>query len=293
MSAARTPGVPTVPHSRATLAGQLASLGVGRGSVLMVHASLRAVGAVDGGADAVAAALRDVVGPEGTLVVPAFTPENSDTSAQYHARVRGLGEREREAVRAAMPAFDPATTAAPSMGRLAEAVRRTPGSVRSAHPQTSFAALGPRAGHVVADHHPDCHLGEDSPLARLHELRARVLLLGTGFGSCTAFHLAEYRVPSPPRRTYRCVVRDGGRRRWWEYEDVALDDSDFAALGADFERSDRGRAVRTAQVGSATGRLFRFPAAVALALDWLPAPRGGALARGGEPCPRPPDAPPP
>ncbi|MEU9091755.1 AAC(3) family N-acetyltransferase [Streptomyces sp. NPDC048428] len=267
--------MPTVPHSSARLAGQLSSLGVERGGVLMVHASLRALGAADGGVDTVAGALRDALGPEGTLVVPAFTPENSDTSPQYRARVRGLGERDREAVRAAMPAFDPSTTAAPSMGRLSEAVRLAPGSARSAHPQTSFAALGPLAGHVVADHHPDCHLGEDSPLARLHELRAQILLLGTGFASCTAFHLAEYRVPSPPRRTYRCVVRDREGRRWWEYEDVALDDSDFAALGADFERSDHGTAVRTAPVGSATGRLFRFPAAVAFATQWLTAHRGG------------------
>lgn len=274
MSTAHAASVSTLPHSRARLAGQLSSLGVERGGVLMVHASLRGVGEADGGAVTVAAALRDAVGPGGTLVVPAFTPENSDTSPQYLARVRGLDDRAREAVRAAMPAFDPATTAAPSMGRLSETVRRTPGALRSSHPQTSFAAVGPLAGHVVAGHHRDCHLGDDSPLARLHELRAQVLLLGTGFGSCTAFHLAEYRVPSPPRRTYRCVVRDDGRHRWWEYEDVALDDSDFAALGADFEQSDGGRPVRAAPVGSSTARLFRLPAAVAFALRWLPAHRG-------------------
>ncbi|WP_240802498.1 AAC(3) family N-acetyltransferase [Streptomyces sp. A0642] len=275
MSAAHAASVSTLAHDRRRLAAQLTSLGVERGGVLLVHASLRAVGAVDGGADTVAAALRDALGPGGTLVVPAFTPENSDTSAHYQARVRGLGDREREAVRTAMPAFDPATTPAPSMGRLSETVRRTPGAVRSAHPQTSFAASGPLAGHVVEGHHPDCHLGEDSPLARLHGLSAQILLLGTGFGSCTAFHLAEYRVPSPPRRTYRCVVRDGGGRRWWEYEDVALDDSDFTALGADFERSGHGTAVRTGPVGSAPSRLFEFAAAVEFASQWLPAHRSG------------------
>lgn len=284
MSTAHATNLSAAPHSRARLSGQLATLGVERAGVLMVHASLSAVGAVDGGADTVVAALREALGPEGTLVVPAFTPENSDTSAQYRARVRGLDEEERKALRAAMPAFDPATTPAPSMGRLSETVRRSPGAARSAHPQTSFAALGPLAGHVLADHHPDCHLGEDSPLARLHGLRAQVLLLGTGFGSCTAFHLAEYRVPSPPRRTYRCVVRDGGRPRWWEYEDVALDDGDFTALGADFERSDGGGAVRTAPVGCATARLFRLPAAVAFAMRWLPAHRSGA--RGQAPDPK-------
>ncbi|WP_261991255.1 AAC(3) family N-acetyltransferase [Streptomyces sp. OR43] len=262
------------PHTRARLSGQLSALGVERGGVLMVHASLSAVGAVGGGAATVAAALREALGPEGTLVVPSFTPENSDTSPQYHARIRGLDERERRAVRAAMPAFDPGTTPAPSMGMLSETVRRSPGVLRSAHPQTSFAAVGPLAGHVVADHDPACHLGEDSPLARLHALRAQILLLGTGFGRCTAFHLAEYRVPSPPRRTYRCVVRDGGGRRWWRYEDVALDDSDFTELGTDFERSDHGAAIRSGPVGSATGRLFRFPAAVSFATGWLTAHRG-------------------
>ncbi|MGW1105941.1 AAC(3) family N-acetyltransferase, partial [Streptomyces sp. NPDC002540] len=30
--------------------------------------------------------------------------------------------------------------------------------------------------------------------ARLYGLRAQVLLLGTGFDTCTAFHLGEYRV---------------------------------------------------------------------------------------------------
>lgn len=261
-------------HGRDRLAGQLSGLGVVPGGVLIVHASMRAVGPVDGGAHAVVAALRDVLGPHGTLVVPAFTPENSDTSPQYRSRVRGLGRQDRDAVRATMPAFDPATTAAPSMGRLAEAVRRSPGSARSTHPQTSFAALGPLADRVLSRHRPDCHLGEESPLARLYDLRAQILLLGTGFESCSAFHLAEYRVPSPPRRTYRCVVSDGGRRRWWEYEDVALDDGDFAALGADFERSAPAPAIDTTRVGSATSRLFRFPEAVGFATQWLTAHRG-------------------
>ena len=172
-------------------------------------------------------------------------------------------------------------TAAPTMGRIAEAVRLAEGSLRSGHPQTSFTALGPLARKVVAGHRPDCHLGEDSPLARLYELRAQVLLLGTGFDTCTAFHLGEYRVPSPPRRSYRCVVRSGGRRQWWEYEDVALDDGDFAALGADFARADGGAAVRSGPVGSSTSRLFRLPDAVDFAAGWLPAHRPGVPHRTG------------
>ncbi|MFE7353232.1 aminoglycoside N(3)-acetyltransferase [Streptomyces sp. NPDC057543] len=270
-----TTTAPIVRHGRTGLAGQLSELGVERNGVLLVHASMRAVGTVGGGVGAVVGALRDALGGRGTLVVPAFTPENSDTSPHYLDRVRGLTDQAREAVRASMPPFDAATSAAPSMGRLAEAVRLTEGAVRSGHPQTSFAALGPLAGNLVADHRSDCHLGEDSPLARLYDLRAQVLLLGTGFDTCTAFHLGEYRVPSPPRRSYRCVVTTEGRRHWWEYEDVALDDSDFAALGADFTRSDHGAAVRTGPVGASTSRLFRLTDAVDFASRWLSSHRSG------------------
>ncbi|WP_406413551.1 AAC(3) family N-acetyltransferase [Streptomyces halstedii] len=249
------------------VAAQLSELGVERGGVLLVHASMRAVGMAAG---AMAGALREVLGPDGTLVVPAFTMENSDTSRHYLDRVRGLDEQARAAVRAAIPPFDRATSSAAAVGRFAEAARLTPGAVRSGHPQTSFAALGPAAGSLLAGHRPDCHLGEDSPLARLYEADARILLLGTGYDTCTAFHLAEYRLPSPPRRRYRCVVAAAsGQHRWWEYEDVALDDGDFAALGHDFERLDTAGAVRGGLVASAPSRLIRLRSAVDFATVWL------------------------
>ncbi|MEV6263057.1 AAC(3) family N-acetyltransferase [Streptomyces sp. NPDC051784] len=250
---------------------QLARLGVRRGGVLLVHASMRSAG---GDAWGMADALCRAVGPEGTLVVPTFTPENSDTSRTYLERVSGLTESARAAVRAAMPPFDPALTPAPSMGVLAETVRLTPAALRSAHPQTSFAALGPAAGKLLSGHRQDCHLGEDSPMARLYEADAQVLLLGTGFGSCTAFHLAEYRRPTRTRRRYRCVVARGSGRRWWEYEDIALDDGDFSALGADFVRSGTAE-VSVGRVGSARCHLFPFRAAVDFATKWLEDHRHG------------------
>ncbi|MFF2731181.1 aminoglycoside N(3)-acetyltransferase [Streptomyces sp. NPDC058008] len=250
---------------------QLRELGVRRGGVLLVHASMRAVG---GGTGDMVHALLRALGPEGTLVVPAFTPENSDTSRAYLDRVRGLGARDRAAVRAAMPAFDPAVSPAPTAGVLAETVRLAPGALRSGHPQTSFAALGPAAGRLLAGHRRDCHLGEESPLARLYEAGAQVLLLGTGFGSCTAFHLAEYRRPDPPRRRYRCVVGSEDGPRWWEYEDIALDDGDFSPLGDDFVRTRPG-AVAAGRVGAAHSRLFPLRTAVDFAVGWFEDHRPG------------------
>lgn len=268
-------------------AARLSEFGVERGGVLLVHASLRAVGRAGGGARTVIDALRGALGPQGTLVVPSFTPENSDTSPAYRDRVRGLDAEAREAVRAGMPPFDATASPAPSMGVLAETVRLTTGAERSGHPQTSFTALGPAARELTAHHRPDCHLGEDSPLARLYEADAQILLLGTGFATCTAFHLAEYRVPDPPRRLYRCVVTAQGRRRWWEYEDIELDDSDFAALGHDFQRADRTGAVRSGRVGDAESRLIRFTAAVDFAVGWLGDHRAVPPRTGGSGWPAP------
>jgi aminoglycoside 3-N-acetyltransferase len=207
----------------------LERLGVRRGGVLMVHASLSGSGLAPA---AVCDTLLDVLGPDGTLVVPAFTPENSDSSRAYRDHTAGMTEAEKAVFRASMPPFEPdATPCSPTVGALAEHVRTTPGAVRSLHPQTSFAALGPRAAELLADHDPHCHLGERSPLARLYAADAQILLLRVGFDVCTAFHLAEYRTTPPPAlRTYRCVV--GTKGNWISYEDAVLDDSDFAALGA-------------------------------------------------------------
>jgi aminoglycoside 3-N-acetyltransferase len=264
------PGLPA-SLSALNLERQLAALNPT--SPLMVHSSMRRLGTVDGGPSTVVAALRKTLGPRGTLVVPAFTPQNSDSSPQYLDRVRGMSEAEVEAVKDSMDPFDPATTTASTMGMLAEAVRQTPGALRSRHPQTSFAAVGSSAAEIISGHRQDCHLGEESPLARLYEMDAQVLLMGVGFEVLTAFHLAEYRVPNPPRRDYNCVIRTpGGERIWWQYEDVALDDSDFDRIGAAFEQEVSG-AVRSGRVGSTTCRLLSLRKAVDFAQEWLPSHR--------------------
>ncbi|MET9363858.1 AAC(3) family N-acetyltransferase [Streptomyces sp. NPDC006632] len=240
---------------------QLRALGVPDGATLLVHASLRGTGLRD---DALLDALRAVLGPRGTLVVPAFTPENSDTSPAHLALVSRAPDP--AAFRAAMAPFDPDRTPCPGMGRLAERVRTTPGAVRSGHPQTSFAALGDRACELMKGHAPDCHFGEDSPLPRLIAADARVLLAGVGFEACTVFHFAEYLVPTRPARTYRAVIRDeSGEAAWFTYQDAALDDSDFARIGADLP----ARHVRRGPLGRGGALLFPVRAAVEHAAAWM------------------------
>lgn len=255
-------------HSAESLAADLAALGARPGQVLLLHASARRIGPVQGGVAAVVAALRDVIGPAGTLVAPAMTAENSDTSRTHLARISGMTPGQVTAYRETMPPFDAATSPSTGMGCIAEHVRTAPGAVRSRHPQSSFAALGPMAGRLMDDHRPDCHFGESSPLARLYEADAGILLLGVGYAACSAFHLAEYRyLADPPLRSYRCVVADDdGAPMWWQYRDVVLDDGDFCDLGADLDRTG---IVTRGRVGYADSRLIRFSNAVDFAAQWL------------------------
>jgi aminoglycoside 3-N-acetyltransferase len=249
------------------LAADLRTLGVTAGQTLLVHSSLRSIGWVDGGAESVVSALREVLGPAGTLVVPTGTADNSDSSRLYLARIARMSEQEAERFRAEMRPFDRDTTPSTGMGRIAEAVRTHPEARRSDHPQTSFAALGPMADDLMADHELTCHLGEDSPIGKMYCIGASVLLLGVSFSSCSALHLAEYLYTlKPPVRTYSCVMKSDSGRRWVSYEDVVLDDSDFRTLGIHLDESkipDHGR------VGNADCRLMSLCSIVDSAAGWM------------------------
>jgi aminoglycoside 3-N-acetyltransferase len=254
--------VTSLPPTRASLAADLAGLGLSTGDVVLVHSSMRAIGWVPGGPVAVVQALLDVLGQEGTLVVPAQTGANSDPE---HWSRPPVPVAWWQTIRDHMPAFDPAITPSRGIGAVAESVRTWPGAARSDHPQTSFAALGARAAELMARHDLTSQLGEGSPLGALEEAGARVLLLGVGFDVCTAFHLAEYRVPSP-RTEYGAAVLAPGGREWITYTDVAVDSEDFGVLGAAYEPT---ATLARGRVGGADARLFPLPEAVSFATTWL------------------------
>lgn len=251
----------------ARLVNDLLRMGLPEGVPLMIHASMRSVGASP---SVMLDALRTVCGPDATFVVPTLTTGNSLTSPAFRRATRGLAPEEVRGIVAAMPDFDRDTSPSEGMGSLAEHIRTRPGAHRSAHPITSLAALGPDAAEYTAEHALESHFGERSPLRRLYDADAWILLLGVGFDVCSAFHLAEYRIPARTQ-SYTCFeVVDGVRHRR-EFTGIVLDDTDFGILGDYFK--DEGY-VRNGRIGQANCSMMRLREAVDFAVRRLPEMRG-------------------
>jgi aminoglycoside N3'-acetyltransferase len=180
--------------SRHSLVSQLLALGVTPGGALLVHTSFSEVGPVEAGPEGLIEALREALGPEGTLVMPSMSGDDDHV-------------------------FDPARTLTEDMGIVAETFWRMPGVLRSDSPH-AFAAVGPRAAAITAPHPIDVPHGLDSPVGRVHDLDGQVLLLGVGHHANTTIHLAENVAGVRYRRLKHVTVMDDGGPVRLDYAEV-------------------------------------------------------------------------
>ncbi len=254
-----------LPLTIDSLAEQFAACGLAAGQTVIVHMSMSALGWIAGGAPAVILALLRVLTPNGTLMMPAFSADNTDPA---HWRNPPVPDHWWAIIREHTPPYDPVTTPTRGIGRVAELFRTWHGVIRSAHPEASFAAVGPNAADLLGDPPSLTHIFADpSPISRLYELDGHVMLIGVDHNRNTSLHLAEYRADIPRR-----YIREGtamlidGVRHWLAYDLMDLDDSDFPALGADYASAYN---IPLGRVGRAEVRFMRQKPLIDFAVGWL------------------------
>ena len=149
----------------------LARLGVCPGDMILMHSSFKSLGPVKGGAAVFFEAFLELLGPEGTLILPALS----------------FSEVTRE-----QRVFDRQST--PScVGYLTNFFRtQVPGVVRSLHGTHSCCAVGKYARELIDGHERDATpVGEHSPFAKLPKYGGKILMLGCGTRCNTSMHGVE------------------------------------------------------------------------------------------------------
>jgi aminoglycoside 3-N-acetyltransferase len=241
---------------RTAIGGQLRELGVAEGGLVMVHAGLRSLGPITGGAETVVRALLDAVGGAGTLCAYVdFEPFYEE------------GDPE-------IPEFDKRTArAARAHGALNETLRTWPGARRSDHPDAGVVGIGPRAEWLVAPHPFQYGYGEGSPFERIVEAGGQVLMLGAPLDTITLLHHAEHKARIGGKRIvrYRRLMTGG---QWAEFEEFdtarpiheALPEDVFERIARDYLAGGRGA---QAPLGAGTAYLFDAPGLVQFAVEWI------------------------
>jgi len=204
-------------HSRRALADDFRRLGVAAGDVVMLHASVRAVGDVAGGPNQILLALQDALTSDGTLVMYAGCPRYYDEVGRGNLSP----EQEREVLEK-LPPFDPLTApSARDHGVLVELFRTSPG-VRVNHHTARFVFWGHQAGRLAEPQPWNLAFGAGSALERLVEVDGKILLLGADHDSVTFLHYAEHILDIPGKRLvrYKVPVEEGGRQVWRDQEEI-------------------------------------------------------------------------
>ena len=209
-------------HSRLSLAQDLRALGLTRGDTVMVHASVRAVGPVAGGPDQIHLAIKDAVGPDGTLLMYASCPDGYDEVG------RGMLSPDVEAeLLEKLPPFDAQTArSARDNGALVEMLRTYPDSRVNDH-VARFVAWGKHAEHLFAEQPWNYAFGAGSALERFVALDGKILLLGSDHDAVTFLHHAEHVGEFPGKQVARYLVPvlERGDRVWRAMEEFDTSDS--------------------------------------------------------------------
>ena len=182
-------------YTKEALKKDLKNMGLTGTEAIMIHSSMKTIGEVEGGVDAVVDAFMEFF-KEGLLMLPTHTW--AQMSKEYST-------------------FDPATEPA-CVGILPNVFRGREGVVRSLHPTHSIAAYGKDASeYIKGEENATTPCPPGGCWDRLREVNGKILLLGVTHGRNTFIHSVDEALGVKDRLTdaptlMHIVMPDGSRK---------------------------------------------------------------------------------
>ena len=150
------------PVTQNSLIETFRALGLSPGDLVCVHSQFSALGYLQGGPEAFIQALEEVVTPSGTIMMPAFSMNDSMLSYLESGEVFSVSHTPSR------------------VGKLTETFRTWPGVMRSLHPTNSVTAKGPRAAALLSEHERSLSpYGSETPFGRLGAWGGKILMVNT------------------------------------------------------------------------------------------------------------------
>jgi aminopeptidase-like protein/aminoglycoside N3'-acetyltransferase len=192
----------TFNYRQTDLVNGLKLTGLRHGQTVLFHVSHATLGTVEcecsgrGVSELLYSALREVIGPEGTMLLPAFSfsfYRNESFDAQTTPCIQGAWSSSQEFI---------------------EYFRHLPGVVRSADPIFSVAGLGPNAQKLLTGL-PSTSYGKDCLYERLIKSEGIICGIGVGLAEASFVHYVEEAVGVPFRykKLFTGRIGENGKMR--------------------------------------------------------------------------------
>ena len=215
---------------------------------------------INGNEQCVIEALQQVIGYEGTLVVPAFSNDSLDPACCRDVQF----ERDvYEQMRFNSPVFHKKRT--PANNALANQLMCNDGIYRSNHPTHSCLAWGKYA-KLFCDKHPlHFPLGRDSFLDKLSLMNGYVLLLGSSFSTCDILAYATSLTMNAPIKLVSAAIDKKGTTEFVDFLDFFYEDFHGDAI---MNMMQEREVVKTFYLGNTCCHLFKAKEASDLAIAY-------------------------
>lgn len=239
--------------TRDALKDALRRLGVAEGETLLVHTSLSGLGYVEDGAEACIDAVQDVLGENGTFLVPAFTrpyiscdgvPAKTYGYRPYDTRPNGA-LRDKNIWTGAVP----------------NAMLQKKNVFRSGHVSHEWVAMGKNAEEMVAGHgFLEAPCGETSPMKKALDADGSVVFIGCSVGANTFIHYIETAadVPFLTQNTVKYIDSNGITRQACIEKHVGGCRSFYRGLDHHFYKEAIRRGLQIYEAPLGIGKVYRI-----------------------------------